>query len=61
MPNCGVYERGAVSALPQYLDPERVAFQNSRCLSPLLATASLVERIALSYLRNITRLVHSLG
>jgi hypothetical protein len=47
MPNCGAYERGAVSTLPQHRDPERVALQNSRCLSPLLATASLVERVAL--------------
>jgi hypothetical protein len=33
MPDCGAYER--------------IALQNSRCLYPLLATASLVERVAL--------------
>ena len=43
MPNCSAYERGALSALPQY----RVALQDSRSLSRLLATASLVQRVAL--------------
>jgi hypothetical protein len=43
MPNCSAYERRALSALPQY----RVALQDSRSISRLLATASLVQRVAL--------------